>query len=514
MAESTAIKSSSVPLDVDEDILLTNESAEANENIAASLTNADFVQEIRVSRLRTLWKGTLISVFVLIWIILLLSGTSDVNLLDALIPLAFIGVSSIATHYLLQREHYETATWAYALGVILTISVMSSTAANSRAESFVPFLGILLIFVIGMLMSVTDTIVLLFISYASMIGVPWAITGDLNLGRSNIFALLLMGLSALLVIQVSGELYGIAEWALTSYRKERKTADELHNSRLVIEKSLLKQKNLTLQMQELNVDLEEARRAAETAKHFRGIFLANMSHELRTPLNAIIGFSDTMLNFPIMYEEVTLPDEYQADLQQINTSGNHLLKIINDILDLSKIDAGRLEVDIERVELEPIFAGVLSQAVGLIGGKPVELRRNLPDVLPDVLGDPLRIRQVIINLYSNAAKFTQDGFIELGLYTEGDRVIISVEDSGPGIDAEFLDTIFEAFTQGKSGKKQQRQGSGLGLAITKELLGLMDGEVWAESKVDRGSIFYISLPKYIPTAEEAESQTSAHAEQN
>jgi signal transduction histidine kinase len=251
-------------------------------------------------------------------------------------------------------------------------------------------------------------------------------------------------------------------------------------------------------LQEVNVQLEEARRAAEMAKHWRGVFLANMSHELRTPLNAIIGFSDTMLNFPIMYGGVDLPEEYQADLNQIHTSGNHLLKIINDILDLSKIDAGRLELENQPVDLMPIFDGVLNTAVGLIGGKPVQLKRALPPQMPLVWGDPLRIRQVIINLYSNAAKFTDEGEIVLGLEDRGSHVVISVRDTGPGIDEDSLETIFEAFKQGTSGRKQQRKGTGLGLAISRELLGLLNGQIWAESQVGVGSTFYMTLPVYDP----------------
>lgn len=474
---------------------VTLEGSTSQHSTDPSYSNVDFVEEIRSNRLRTLWKATLLSIIFLAWIILLLTGTSESTVIDLVIPIAFVGGASLLTNTLLNRQLYNAATWTYALGAILTIAVMTGMAGET-GQDFIPFLGILVVFVVGMLMSVLNTFILLGISYVAMIGVPMLIDGELSIERGELFALMLMGLAALLVAQVSGELYGIAEWALDSYRKERSTATQLHESRLEIEKSLLKQKNLTAQLQEVNEALDEARRSAEMAKHFRGVFLANMSHELRTPLNAIIGFSDTMLNFPVMYGGTELPSEYQADLEQINTSGNHLLNIINDILDLSKIDAGRLEIEYERVELEPVFKGVLAQAVGLIGGKPIELLRDMPDELPDVWGDPLRIRQVIINLYSNAAKFTQEGSITLGVESHRDRVIISVSDTGPGIDTENLDTIFEAFRQGSSGKKQKRQGAGLGLAISRELLSLMEGEIWAESGANQGSTFYISLPRY------------------
>src|SRR5579885_2792934 len=130
----------------------------------------------------------------------------------------------------------------------------------------------------------------------------------------------------------------------------------------------------------------DARNQAEIANRSRGQFLANMSHELRTPLNAIIGFSETMLNFPMMYDNQPLPEAYKTDLGQIYTSGKHLLQLINDILDLSKVDADKLDMEIEDVDLDPIFKGVLATAVGLVGDKPIKLKRDTQSNLPHVRG--------------------------------------------------------------------------------------------------------------------------------
>jgi len=163
---------------------------------------------------------------------------------------------------------------------------------------------------------------------------------------------------------LSGGLYGIAEWALDNYRKERQVKEQLFDTQQEVQRSFLRQKALAEQLQHTNEELESAREAAIEAKNFRGQFLANMSHELRTPLNAIIGFSETMLNFPMMYDNTPLPPAYKSDLNQIYTSGKHLLQLINDILDLSKVDAGKLDLEIEQVDLEPIFKGVLATAVG------------------------------------------------------------------------------------------------------------------------------------------------------
>ena len=228
-----------------------------------------------------------------------------------------------------------------------------------------------------------------------------------------------------------------------------------------------------------------------------------MSHELRTPLNAIIGFSQTMLDFPAMYDGVELPAQYRQDMNQVLTSGKHLLTIINDILDLSKVDAGKLDLEIQPVDLHPIVKGVLSTAVGLVGdkGAQIKLLHDVPDPLPMVLGDPLRVRQVLLNLYSNAAKFTDSGYIKLIVAVEGDEVVFGVEDTGIGIAESDKITIFEEFRQGTAGRRKGRQGAGLGLPISQELLRLMNGRLWFESVLGKGSLFCFALPLVVPDAD-------------
>jgi signal transduction histidine kinase len=235
-----------------------------------------------------------------------------------------------------------------------------------------------------------------------------------------------------------------------------------------------------------------------------------MSHELRTPLNAIIGFSQTMLDFPAMYDGVNLPEQYGQDMNQILSSGKHLLNIINDILDLSKVDAGKLDLEIQPVDLGPVIKGVLSTAVGLVGdkGHQIELKKQLPDPLPMCLGDPLRVRQVLLNLYSNAAKFTDQGYIRLSIWSENSLVIFAVEDTGIGIVEADKASIFEEFRQGTAGRKKGRQGAGLGLAISQQLMRLMNGRLWFESVLGKGSTFYFSLPLYVaPVEVPAKDQT-------
>jgi signal transduction histidine kinase len=299
--------------------------------------------------------------------------------------------------------------------------------------------------------------------------------------------------SALLAAQVTGDLYQITEWALDNYKRERRAAIDLFENRQQLERALQRSRILGEKLQNINTELENA-------KHFRGQFLANMSHELRTPLNAINGFSETMLNFPMMYDDVVLPDAYRHDLEQINHSGQQLLTVINDILDLSKVDAGKLEVNIDCVELDPLIDSVLMTAAGLIANqnKPVDLKRDMPRKLPDVYADDARLRQVLLNLYSNAVKFTDVGSITMAVHDEGETVRISVSDTGEGIPEDTLEEIFNEFSQAESAGRDPRAGAGLGLTISRRLLNLMSGRIWAESVYGEGATFHVVVPKYNP----------------
>ena len=469
-----------------------------------------FAQEVRAERLNILWRATLFGAFLLWWLLVVLTGGQDISLLGLFAPTLALAGGCLLAGYFLRHDRFELGAWAYAIGAVMAIS-LSMAYLPDFGHTYAPYVFPLLMFVIGLLLPVRSTVLLLLIIIAAAIGTPSVVEQKVTLNNHTAFALTLTALAAILSAQVSGELYAIAEWALENYRKERNTTFALFESREALQKSLLRQQALTQQVQDANAELERARQAEEEAKNFRGQFLANMSHELRTPLNAIIGFSQTMLDFPAMYDGVELPPQYRQDMQQILQSGKHLLNIINDILDLSKVDAGKLDLEIQPVDLAPVIKGVLSTAVGLVGDKSerVKLLKELPEPLPMCLGDPLRVRQVLLNLYSNAAKFTDSGYIKLRVFTEGNEVVFAVEDTGIGIAETDKATIFEEFRQGTAGRKKGRQGAGLGLAISQQLIRLMNGRMWFESSLGKGSTFYFALPLYEPPEQAAETEEAA-----
>jgi PAS domain S-box-containing protein len=253
------------------------------------------------------------------------------------------------------------------------------------------------------------------------------------------------------------------------------------------------------------VSLENARlyqEQRETTEKLREVdkmksqFLANMSHELRTPLNSIIGFSRVILKGI----DGPVSELQQEDLTAINSAGQHLLNLINDILDISKIEAGKMELAFhEEVNLHDIINGAMSFAVGLTKDKPIKLEKVLPAELPRVRADATRLRQVLINFLSNATKFTEEGTITLkaGVQTgpEGrPEVLISVTDSGIGISQEDQKKLFLPFSQVDASATRKTGGSGLGLSISRLLIELHGGRAGVISDTGKGSTFYFTLP--------------------
>jgi signal transduction histidine kinase len=464
-------------------------------NFVTIPTNRDFAMEVRSERLKILWQFTFIGCLILFWIIATVATLQKANALYWLVSVGAWGGACLVTRQLLKANHYAQAVWMYALGGVAAGAIVL-LRGDTVATQIVPYIFPLVIFVVGLLLPPTSTFLIATIAVVAVLVTPLFNPEIGGWGIHQVFAVVLTYMSTVLAAQVTGELYQIAEWALSNYQRERKTTNDLFESRQQLERALHRSEALSEQLQETNTQLEVARTTAEDAKHFRGQFLANMSHELRTPLNAIIGFSETMLKFPAMYDDVTLPKAYEADLNQIYNSGRQLLSLINDILDLSKVDAGKLELHIQRVSLEQICNMVISTAQGLVGERPITLERDFPTPLPAVWADEGRVRQVLLNLYSNAVKFTESGSITMIVRETEEGVRIGVKDTGKGIDPLYHEIIFEEFKQADAGGRDPRSGAGLGLAISRHLLGLMQGRIWVESEAGKGSTFNVMLPAY------------------
>lgn len=226
-------------------------------------------------------------------------------------------------------------------------------------------------------------------------------------------------------------------------------------------------------------------------------FLANMSHELRTPLNSIIGFSRVILKGI----DGPVSDMQQQDLTAIYNSGQHLLGLINDILDLARIEAGKMELNFEEVQLAEMATSVMSTAKGLVKEKPIQLIQRIPANMPSVRGDTMRVRQVLLNLISNASKFTDEGSITVEAVVQRGptgkmEALINVIDTGPGISMEDQKKLFQAFSQVDGSATRKSGGSGLGLSICANLVQLHGGRIGIHSETSTGSTFWFTLPLY------------------
>ena len=248
--------------------------------------------------------------------------------------------------------------------------------------------------------------------------------------------------------------------------------------------------DLAKNVNRMNDELQRLYRELETTSRHKSEFLANMSHELRTPLNAIIGFSQVLRER--MFGEI---NEKQAEyLDDILSSGNHLLSLINDVLDLSKVEAGQVGLEVAPFSLREALERGLAMVRERAANSGVQLTLEPDTSLEIVDGDERRIRQVIFNLLSNAVKFTPSGGrVNVSSARLDGEVRVAVADTGPGIALEDRSRIFEEFQQTEAGA-QQREGTGLGLALSKRLVELHGGRIWVDSEVGRGSTFTFSLP--------------------
>ena len=282
-------------------------------------------------------------------------------------------------------------------------------------------------------------------------------------------------------------LRGMAEKIRTSREKE------LAEWNLSLEETV---RHRTSELAKAVEDAQTARREAEDANHAKSAFLANMSHELRTPLNAIIGYSE------ILAEDATESGDTSAlkDLEKIQTAGRHLLDLINDVLDLSKIEAEKMTIDLETIDLDQFLRDIRHTVLPLSEKQSNRFEIALEGPLGHMLGDSTKIRQILFNLLSNAFKFTTAGEISLRVSRfagpHGDWVRFEVRDTGIGMDAAQLERIFEAFTQADTSTTRKYGGTGLGLAITKRFSMMLGGGIRVVSEPGIGSTFTVELPCY------------------
>ena len=255
----------------------------------------------------------------------------------------------------------------------------------------------------------------------------------------------------------------------------------------------------TLAIERLRVQSAELARQGvelERANRVKTEFLATMSHELRTPLNAILGFADLLTRSP----REALSPRARESLERIRRNGQHLLAIINDVLDLAKVEAGRVDIRPACVDLGQLARACVAEIDPLRSGDDVELTAEAPDEPVEVVTDPQRVRQILVNLLSNALKFTERGRVVLRVSPEADHVVLAVIDTGIGIPEQAMGELFRSFQQLDAGDGRRYEGTGIGLALSRRLARALGGDIAVSSTLGAGSTFALRLPRELPEA--------------
>ena len=271
---------------------------------------------------------------------------------------------------------------------------------------------------------------------------------------------------------------------------EKLSGDIFDDQELEVLAVLANQVAISLENARLYEELSESNAQLLQASRLKSQFLASMSHELRTPLNSIIGFSKVLLN----RFDGELTERQETYIRSVHNSGAHLLQLINGILDFSRIEAGKLEMISEELDLHELIDECVESSMPLARGQQMKLEKNVPLELPPLSGDRTKVKQILLNLLSNAIKFTAQGRILVSVVAEPDAIRVSVADTGIGIREDDLAHLFEPFQQLDNPVARSAGGTGLGLAISKKFVELHGGRIWAESRENQGSTFHFTLP--------------------
>jgi signal transduction histidine kinase/CheY-like chemotaxis protein len=332
---------------------------------------------------------------------------------------------------------------------------------------------------------------------ASVIAVAWWAAGDAFVQPLPLefrWVLPLVGLfTGLLGWAITNPLLTVSEWSLTGFREAQKHLAEAQEQRLLLkqtEEDLLKANR---ELARLSDRLKALQRVAEEASQAKAEFVANVSHELRTPLNMIIGFTEIIARSPQVYG-ARLPPALQTDIAAVRRNSQHLANLVNDVLDLSQVEAGQMALSREWIALPEVIEAAVTTVKPLFDSKGLYLRTETPSDLPQVFCDGTRVRQVIINLLSNAGRFTERGGVLVACRRADNLITIAVADTGPGIPAQDQQRLFEPFQQLDASIRRRYGGSGLGLTISKQFVEMHGGQMWIESQPGAGTTIGFSLP--------------------
>jgi signal transduction histidine kinase/CheY-like chemotaxis protein len=285
----------------------------------------------------------------------------------------------------------------------------------------------------------------------------------------------------------------VVRYAWASYEQSHTLLEQARDYQQRLRETLDDLADANTQLARLHQQAQALRLVAEEERRAKERFVANVSHELRTPLNLIIGFCEMITQSPKAYGR-DIPPALLADLTVVLRNSQHLSSLVDDVLDLSQVEAGQMALIKERVALAEVIEAAATAVRPLFEAKELYLEIDVPAALPEVLCDRTRIREVVLNLLSNAGRFTERGGVRVRAWQEGNSVVVSVADTGPGISEENRGKLFQPFHQLDQAVQRRFGGTGLGLSISREFVELHGGKMWVESELGQGATFYFRLP--------------------
>jgi signal transduction histidine kinase/CheY-like chemotaxis protein len=354
---------------------------------------------------------------------------------------------------------------------------------------WLPFLGLPLAFVGAMLMAGGEFAT---VGPIVALGVWLGRSGARAYALPELFISLALGVGlAWLIVRT---FYTALEWAWTMQQRADRLLGLARDRQGELANALKSLDTANALLRRTQRELIAARKHEEEARLMKEQFAANISHELRTPLNLIMGFSEMIYLSPEVYGDLEWPSALRQDVYQIYSSSRHLLEMIEDVLDLSRFEIVGFTLNREPAELEPLLRDTVGIVDDLFRGQPVRLEVEIAPDLPVLKIDRTRIRQVLLNLLNNAARFTEEGAVRVEARRGDGEVVIAVSDTGPGIPADELPHLFQEFYQVDRSIRRRHGGAGLGLAISKRFVEAHDGRIWVDSKEGAGSTFTFTLP--------------------
>jgi len=405
------------------------------------------------------------------------------------LPILLLPLAAYIAHKLRQK-HYGLACWLLLLSMILAYGLAVAVFPLSLSLMFVP----LIIIMANALLGTREALVVATIMLGTKMAIDYITMGTMPLIWHTAEVAIPFYLICVCAWLTTRPIKTSIEWALTGWTHAREALAEVQARRGELYRVVRALEEATYRVERMNNELIIARREAEEARALKARFVATVSHELRGPLNLILGFSRLMTLSPESYGE-PLPKAYRADLYTVYRTTQHLSALVDDVLDLSQIEAQRLPLFKERIDLAE---DVVNKVVGIV--RPLAERKGLylhvrtAGDLPWLVADPLRLRQALLNLLTNAVRFTETGGITVQTAQEGDHLVVSVQDTGPGIAAEEMPALFQEFHQVRRGEGEEAKGSGLGLTISKHLVELHGGEIWVKDVGPGGTTFCFSVP--------------------